>query len=602
MTEKILISLCLIILLGVGAEWLGWRFHFPALILFLIFGFIAGPVTGVINTDEIMGNLLMPVVSFSVAIILFEGGLSLRLSELASVAKAVRNLITIGVIVSWLIISAAAYFLIGLNIQISLLLGAILVVTGPTAIGPLLKHMQLIGRVGSIVKWEGIMIAPSGALLAVLVFEAVVLSREFDQATELIVLGFVKTILVGLIVGILGATLITILLKRNWIPEFLQNATSLMMVMCVYMGSNLIQTKSGLLSVVVMGIALANQKFANIKQIVKFKEDLRVLLIPSLFIILAARLDLGALSYINLNSILFFLVVLFIARPLSVLASVNNLGLNWKEVFFLSWLGPRGIVAAAVSSVFALNLEELGISQTEYIVPITFMVIIFSVAIVGMTAAPLAKYLKLSDPNPQGVVIAGAHEWARSIGLIFKEEEFRVMLIDSNRENITNAKLAGLNAIPANILSETLIDEIDLAGIGRLIALTPNDEVNSLAALHFSEVFGKNEVYQLPRENLKGNLKNVSKELQGLQLFGKDYNHFYINRRIYFGAGVKKTRLTKDFDFKAFKKYYGKEAVPMFLITESKKLLMFTSEKELSPKPGQTLISLVDPVNEEESK
>lgn len=596
-TENILISLALVILLGISAEWFGWRFHFPSLILFLIFGFLAGPVTGLVNTDFMLGKLLMPFVSFSVAIILFEGGLSLKLSELQVIGKAVRNLITIGVLVSWIIIAISAYFILSLSFELSLLLGAILVVTGPTAIGPLLRHMQLVGRIGGIVKWEGIMIAPIGALLAVLVFDIMPFFWKFEKATSQTIFSALKTIGIGLLIGIFAAVTLMFFLKRYWIPDFLQNAASLMLVLCSYAIADILQSKSGLLAVTVMGIVLANQKYVGIKHIVKFKEDLKGILIPCLFILLAARLKLSDLAYINLNSIFFIAALMFIARPLSVLISTYKTGLNWKEILFLSWLSPRGIVAASVSSIFALYLTENNYPQAEYVVPITFLVIISTVTIVSTFASPLAKYLQLSQPNPQGVLIIGAHQWARSIAKTLQEEGFQVLLVDTNRENITSAKLGGLQAYHGNILSETITDEIDLSGIGRIIALTFNDEVNTLATLHFSEIFSKNEIYQLAPEYSNAKEKDkVAKGLHGRILFGDEFTYNYINRRIFYGGVIKKTTLTKEFDFDAFKNLYGKSAVPLFLITENKKLNIFTMDKTLSPKPGQTLISLVEPL------
>jgi len=596
MSENILISLALIILLGIGGEWLGWRFQFPSLVLFLIIGFIAGPVTGFINTDAILGKLLMPIVSISVAIILFEGGLSLRIKELEHIGKTVRNLITTGVLVSWIIITLAAHYVLGLNFQIASILGAILVVTGPTAIGPLLRHMQLVGRIGSIVKWEGIMIAPVGALLAVLVFETITLYGEFQEATSQTIMGVIKTILIGSSIGTVSASFITLAFKKDWIPDYLQNTVALLMVILAYTGSDILQSNAGLLSVTVMGIVLANQKFASVTQLVKFKEDLRVLLIPSLFIMLAARLKVSDLSYFNKESLIFILIIMLIARPVSVLISTHGSPLNWKEKVFLCWLAPRGIVVAAVSSIFGLSLVEAGFKQAEYLVPITFLVIIITVMILGTGAAPLARYLKLSQSNPQGPLIVGAHTWARKLAQALQDEGFQVLLVDTNRENISNAKLSGLPAYNGNIISETIVDELDLSGIGKMLALTYNDEVNSLAILHFSQIFIKNEAYQLcPKNYEESQKKDVSKAFRGRILFGKNWDYTYLNRRIDSGALIKKTTLTKEFDFEAFKKYYGESAIPLFLIAETKKLFVFTKDKPLQPKLGQILISLVDP-------
>jgi NhaP-type Na+/H+ or K+/H+ antiporter len=303
MVEHILLSLASIIVLGIGAEWLAWRLRLPSILLLLIFGIVVGPVTGFLNPDALFGDLLLPVVSIAVAIILFEGGLNLRISELRQVGGVVRNLITIGVLVTWLIGAGAAHFLLGLNFALALLLGAILVVSGPTVIMPLLRHLRPSGQVGSILKWEGIVIDPIGAILAVLVFEAI-LAGGFREAAAVTVIGLLKTILIGGGIGMLGAMIMVLLLRRFWIPDFLHGAVSLTLVIAVFAGSNLLQTDSGLLAATVMGIYLANQRTVSVRHIVRFKENLRVLLISGLFILLAARLQvshLGLLRRIDVN-------------------------------------------------------------------------------------------------------------------------------------------------------------------------------------------------------------------------------------------------------------------------------------------------------------
>ena len=258
MSEELLISLAAILVLGIGAQWLAWRISLPAILLLLIFGFIAGPVTGLINPDELFGDLLLPLVSVSVGIILFEGGLSLKFSEVRQLTGVIRNLVTIGVLVSWILTSIISYFIFGLGLQISVLLGAVLVVTGPTVIIPLLRHVRPTGRVGSIIKWEGIIIDPIGAVLAVLVFY-VIISGGFQQATTVVLISIFKTLIVGAVLGLAGAKLVIVILKRHWVPDFLQNPVALMVVVFVFACSNLVQTESGLLSVTLMGIALANQ-------------------------------------------------------------------------------------------------------------------------------------------------------------------------------------------------------------------------------------------------------------------------------------------------------------------------------------------------------
>lgn len=602
MSEHLLVGLAAIIVLGIGAQWLAWRISLPAILLLLIFGFIAGPVTGLINPNQLFGNLLLPLVSVTVAIILFEGGLSLKFSEVREVTAVIRNLVTVGVLVSWVLTSLASYLIFGLGLQISILLGAVLVVTGPTVIIPLLRHVRPSGRVGSILKWEGIIIDPIGAVLAVLVFE-VIISVGLEKATTQVVVSIFKTLVIGTVLGLAGAKLVIVILKRHWVPDFLQNPVSLMIVVFVFVCSNVIQVESGLLSVTLMGIALANQKWVSLKHIVEFKENLRVLFISSLFIILASRLTIDELSYVlNFKGFIFLVLMILVVRPLSIFISTYFTDLNLKEKLFLSWMAPRGIVAAAVASVFALRLVEAGYEQAERIIDITFLVITGTVAIYGLTAFKVARRLGLAKPNPQGLLIVGAHIWARSIAKFLHENGFQVSLVDSNWANVSAARQEGLQAYYENILLEDISEDIELDGIGKLIALTRNDEVNSLAALHFIEDFGRSQVYQLPKLSKFSarSEESIPQHLRGRLLFGAEATFSYLDSKFASGASLKKTPLTDEFNYDSFQSLYGEKALPLFLIKESGELVVMALDNTPTPLPGQYLISLVDNGNENE--
>ena len=602
MSEHLLMGLAAIIVLGIGAQWLAWRISLPGILLLLIFGFIAGPVTGLIDPNELFGNLLLPLVSVTVAIILFEGGLSLKFSEVKEVTAVIRNLVTVGVLVSWVLTSLASYLIFGLGLQISILLGAILVVTGPTVIIPLLRHVRPSGRVGSIIKWEGIIIDPIGAVLAVLVFE-VIISGGLEKATAQVVLSIFKTLVIGTVLGLAEAKLVIVILKRHWVPDFLQNPVSLMIVVFVFVCSNVIQVESGLLSVTLMGIALANQKWVSLKHIVEFKENLRVLFISSLFIILASRLTIDELSYVlNFKGFIFLVLMILVVRPLSIFISTYFTDLNLKEKLFLSWMAPRGIVAAAVASVFALRLVEAGYEQAERIIDITFLVITGTVAIYGLTAFKVARRLGLAKPNPQGLLIVGAHIWARSIAKFLHENGFQVSLVDSNWANVSAARQEGLQAYYENILLEDISEDIELDGIGKLIALTRNDEVNSLAALHFIEDFGRSQVYQLPKLSKFSarSEESIPQHLRGRLLFGAEATFSYLDSKFASGALLKKTPLTDEFNYDSFQSLYGEKALPLFIIKESGELVVLALDNMPTPLPGQYLISLVDNGSEDE--
>ncbi len=598
MTEQLLIALASIITLGIAAEWLAWRIHLPSILMLLIFGFAAGPATGFLNPDEMLGPLLFPIISIAVAIILFEGGTSLRLRELREIGGIVRNLVTVGALLAWVLGAAAGYLLLGLNLALAALLGAVLVVTGPTVIIPLLRHVRPTPQVASTLKWEGILIDPIGAILAVLVYEAV-LAGSVGAATTVAILGLGKTIVVGAALAAVGAGLLVVLIDRQWVPDFLQSPLALMIVVTAFAVSNILQPESGLVTATLMGVALANQRTVDVRHIIEFKENLRVLLISSLFILLGARLQPADLSGIGLPEVGFLGALILVIRPAVVGLSALGSELGWRERVMIAGIAPRGIVAAAVSSVFALELVHAGYAGAERLVPLTFMVIIATVAIYGLTAAPAARLLKVSQPQPQGLLIIGAHPWARAIAEELKEAGVPVRLADTNYSNIAEARLAGLPIHYGSAITEAALDSIELDGIGRLLALTSNDDVNSLTALHFSEVFGGEHVYQLPPEHLSDDdpREVTSRRLRGRFVFHSEANYWNLTARFDAGADIKTTNLTETFDFQRFKELYD-DAIPLFTIDDDGRLAIFTVDDPLQPGPGQRLIAIVEPAGE----
>lgn len=592
--SSLLVPLAALVVLGIGAQWLAWRLRVPSILLLLISGFIAGPaVFGLVDPDKLLGDLLMPLVSISVALILYEGGLTLHFAELPSVASVVRNLCSLGAVVTWAVAAAAAWFFFGLDIRLAILLGAVLVVTGPTVIGPMLRHIRPAGATGPILKWEGIVIDPIGALLAVLVFEAILTGGSGRAATANVAASLLKTIFVGGGLGLIGAAILAILLRRYLVPDYLQNAVSLMLVVAAFAASNRVQPESGLLAVTVMGMALANQKLADVKHIVEFKENLRVLLISALFIILAARLELEDLQQVWLPGIGFVAVLVLAARPLSIYVSTLGSKLNGGERVFLACMAPRGIVAAAVSSVFALRLENNGLSDARLLVPITFIAVIGTVLIYGLTGPWVARRVGLSEPDPQGLLIVGASRWARELAALVQGKGFRVRLVDSNRDNINAARMAGLPVYSGSILAERAVSEIDLGGIGRLIAATANDWVNTLAAQRYRGILGSANCYQLPPRGETDEKKSAHRHLHGRWLFARNASFGELEKRVLRGATVKATPLSESFDFAAFRELYGADALPMFVLTAEGKLNVIPAESKLEPQAGQTLISLV---------
>jgi CPA1 family monovalent cation:H+ antiporter len=611
---KLLYYLAGVPLLGVAAQWLAWRLRLPSILLLLGFGVALGAVG--LNPDALLAEasgggseagpaILFPIVSLAVAVVLFEGGLTLRLSELKQAGRDVLRLCTLAVAVSWGLTAVLAHFVMELDWGVAALIGAILVVTGPTVIGPLLRHIQPERRVGSVAKWEGIVVDPIGAVLAVLVFE--VIMHGGRSSFPGMMLSLLMTAAVGCGVGLVTGVTLAELVRRYWIPDALQGAFFLATALGVFALSNLAQRESGLVTVTVLGVYLANQQQASIRHVVEFKEHLVVLIISCLFIVLGSRLEFQSLLALKLEGLGFLAAMILVVRPASVFLATIGSRLNWRERLFLALLAPRGIVAAAVTSVFALEIVRRAgsfperaelqalVPQAESLAPLTFLVIVGTVSVYGLTAGPLARRLKLAQPNPQGILFAGAERWIREVAQAIRQEGFAVLLVDTNYRNVSAARQAGIPAECASILSEHVQEELDLAGIGRLLALTPNDEVNTMAAREFAHQFGRANVYQLAAwDTGTGKRQSVGGSLRARPLFRSKLTHDELEQRVQSGAQIKKTKLTEEFTFDDFQARYGESAVVLFVIEDRKRLKIFTGEEERMPAGGQTVIALVE--------
>ena len=594
MTEEALVALAGILGLGIAAQWLAWRLALPSIVLLLLVGVMAGPVFGLLDPDALFGDLLRPLVSFSVAVILFEGGLSLRLRDLRGVGLVVRNLVTVGMLVTWLVGGLGAYLILGLDGYTAALLGAILVVTGPTVILPLLQQVRPTGPVAAVLRWEGIVIDPVGAVVAILTFE-VVLAGRFE-GPGVAVANLLGTLFAGASLGGLAAAIMLLLLRHFWIPDYLQSSVALAAVIVISAAADLIQSEAGLVAVTVMGVVLANQSITPLRHIIEFKGNLGVLLLGLLFIILSARLSLDDLLGVGFEGVLYLLLLIVVARPLAVLVSTWGSELNTRERIFLSMMAPRGIVAASVASVAALQLREEGRLGGDRLVSLTFLIIIGTVIFYGFAARPLARRLGLSAERTEGVLMVGAHDWAREMAGALLQAGVRVRLVDTNRADIRAARLEGLDATYGSILSESLAERMDLQEFGRLLAVTPNDEVNALACLHFIDVFGRASVYQLPAggiEPKKGVKEDLPIHLHGRTLFSEGATFRHLQQRFREGATLKVTNLTEEFDFDDFSRKHGGEATPLFVISESGAVQVASQMQPLAPKPGQKVISIV---------
>ena len=595
MHQSIIIGLAVIVALGISAQWLAWRLKVPSILLLLIFGFLAGPVTGFIHPDELFGELLFPFVSVSVAIILFEGGLSLKFSELRGVGGVVQLLVTLGALVTWGVISLAAYYILNLELLLAVLLGAVLVVTGPTVVIPLLRQVRPSSRVSSVLKWEGILIDPVGATLAVLVFEGIIEGGPGHQLTVVsIFTGIVVTLLIGTVIGTACGYLLMLFLKRNWIAPFLETAVAMMAVLVAFAISNELRAESGLMATTVMGIFLANQKKANVSHITAFKEELGILLLSVLFIVLAARVNLDALVEVIWQEVAFLIAIILVARPASVFISTLFSKVPRNEKIFMSAMAPRGIVAVAVASLFALELEDFGYASAEQLVNITFTVVVGTVLVYSLAARPLAKQLNLTQKHPEGTLIIGAHHWARQIALAIQQAGFDVWLVDTNSRHIANANSAGLTAIQDSIMADGVLDDLPLEKLGHSLAVTANSELNALSAVRFSEWLGFENVYQLPPVR-QGDSEAITDSLRGRILFSPEATFNHLENLYYRGAQVILLESNSAQMLKTYEES-GIFALVLMVIKQDGRLYISCANDPVQPEDGDKAIVFVESV------
>lgn len=612
MSGTVLINIVWVIALAIGSQWLGWRIRVPSILLLLVVGFLAGPVLRILPPEQLQGEWVFAFVSLAIGIVLFEGGLNLRLSELRGVGQAVFNLVTIGVAVTAILATIAAHYVLEMPWEIAVVLGAILTVTGPTVVLPLIRYVRPSGRVNAIAKWEGITIDPVGAIVAVLVLEAVIAMHEYGVnggtggmlttiLPSLEALLFTAAVSIG--VSLMGGVLMLFLLRRHLVPDYLQSSLALTVVILVFAISNMLHEESGLFSVTIMGVFLANQAYVNVRNITKFKEDLQSLLIGCLFILLSARLNFDALAYFDARAFIFLGILIIFIRPVAVALSSLRTGLNWKEQGFIAWLAPRGIVAAAVASLFSVRVEAVyGADAAGPLVPIVYMVIIGTVTVYGLTLQPVARVLGMADSNPQGILFLGAKAWVQRMAKAIQEQGIAVLLIDANERNIELAQNQKLPATVADALGEQVLDELDLSGIRRFMALTANDDTNSLAALRFKEVFGSGEVYQPAASPLRpeASLVRVPTHMRGRSLFGGEYTAYDLERRFEAGGEIRTFGITETGSYEALEAKYGHELILLFIVRGSN-LLIHAEEKELIPQLRDTVIMMLPPFHADES-
>ncbi|MDT0201324.1 cation:proton antiporter [Nocardioides sp. AE5] len=611
--------LAIVVVLAVVSQWAAWQVRLPSILILLLIGFGLGQV---IAPEDVLGrDVLFGGVTIAVGVILFEGALSLRLRHVRDLGKPVWRLCSVTVLVAWALITAAA-LLVGFAFEVALLVGAILVVTGPTVIAPILRSLRPTRRIASLLRWEGIVVDPIGAVLAVLVFTGVLAGGGGDAVGQ-IVLTLGATIVVAFGIALVLGWTLTQLMLRHAIPDFLHGVTFLAAAVGAMVGSNAVQSESGLLTVTVLGVYLGNQPRLHLEHVAEFSEHLQVLLVGILFIVLAGRISPSQLADVAVPALVFLALLVVVVRPVSIALGLWGTKVTSEEKRLLAFMAPRGIVAAAVTSIFALEFahaaesaaaaaqdasgeraqellatsEELSRLATEAgeMVPLVFIVIVCTVAIYGLGVGRLAERLGLASTTPQGIIFVGGQQWVVDAAKMLEEQGITTLLVSRDYAKLARARMAGLTTETANILSDYAVKDMDLAGMGSLIACTDSDEVNATAAREFAHVLGRAGVYQVRRteENdvRRDRRRQAAGHLSAQSVFLPSRTHEEMASLVASGMQVKRTRLTEEFDLDAFLAHYGEETVLMFTLRDGEVTVLHSGSKP--PRSGVTVVALV---------
>ena len=600
-----MLELAGIIILGILAQWVAWKFKIPAILPLILIGLLVGPIAAEFLSEDgtkwiepiwngkkglFPGDSLYYFVSLAISIVLFEGGLTLKRSEIKNVGPVITKLITLGSAITFFGAGIVAHYIFNLNWDLSFLFSGLIIVTGPTVITPILRNIPLKKDISTVLKWEGILIDPIGALVAVLVFEFISVGGG-SGFTKVALMEFGKILLFGTTFGFTFAHALAFSINKKLIPHYLLNVVSLSAVLLVFVLSEMFAHESGLLAVVVMGMVLGNGKLANLKELLYFKESLSILLISILFILLSANINIEDLMLLyTWKTAALFAIVVFIIRPLAVFASTRNSKLKLNEKLFISWVGPRGIVAAGIASLFGSKLLKQGVEGAEYITPLVFMIVLGTVLFNATTARMFAKMVGVFLKSSNAILIVGASSPARLIAKYLKENGKRVILIDANNDYIDQAVKSDLEAFRIDIYNEDLTDNIELNDVGYLIAMTSSEAVNKYVIDNLSASFGELGSYRLATSDEI----NVGNESLKNSFFTPKDDYINLSEAFRDNPKIYEVAITSEEEYKIMvsKLFNELKSVPLFVKKEEKLFLLPEFEKLEGSKDNCTLIYL----------
>ncbi|MBS1090675.1 sodium:proton antiporter [Gluconobacter sp. Dm-74] len=582
---------------GMLAQWVAWRFRLPAIVLLFSLGLIFGPGLGILHPSETMGWMFRPLVSLLVALVVFEGGMALDFRQLREAGEGVARLTMLALPINWVLGSLAAHYVAHLEWGTSMLFGAIVVVTGPTVVLPLLRSAKLQPRVAAFLRWEAIVNDPLGAILAAVVLQLMLLHADvhagvFFTHTLPDLLG---AIAVALSAGILPAYLIRYLFTRDLMPEILKTPMLISMALVIFSLCNLEMGGAGLMAVTIFGMALANLHIPGVTELRRMKESLVVLVVSVLFIMLTADLQRNVLAQLSIPIFALTVVVLFVVRPLGIFLSTLGTSMPWKEKLFVGWIAPRGIVAAAVAGEAGVSLKEAGYHSADLIMPAVFAVIAVTMILHGFSLGPIARRLKLTLSNDPAIAILGSSGWSINFASCLRKAGVPVLLVDNRSSALLPATRQDIPVLRAELLSQHGQESLEERPADYLIATTADGIYNGMVCGHLAPTMGRQRVYQIsPGVARLDFYHGLSRDARGKVLGEPAWNYTLFDTLFDQGWRFSATEATEE-----SASMFGNDEnrLDILVVRRDGGILIRSAEDndKAVPQPGDYMISMVPP-------
>ncbi|WP_417481151.1 cation:proton antiporter [Maricaulis sp.] len=587
---------------GVAAQWLAWRLRVPSIVLMMGAGLLLGPIAAVtlghplLTPDESFGDYLRPMIALAVAIILFEGGITLNFRELRGTTTAVRRMVILAFPLGWALATLALHFIGGLAWDLSAMIGALLTITGPTVVLPLLRQAKLPPRIASVLKWEGIVNDPIGALAAVFVFEAIHQTQlGHSVGSAALALGF--GIAIGALLGFVSGIVLSHAFRRGWVPEPMKAPLVLAAVLVCYALADALAAETGLVAVTVFGLVVANSRLASIEEMRRFKEGIASILVASVFVVLAASLTPAALASLGWQHFAAVAAIILVVRPVAVFLATLGSGLSLAEATFIGLIGPRGVVAAATAGHLSVSLLQSGREDAAVLAPLVFLAVFASVFGCGFAVAPLARSLGLSESGPERLLIVGANPWSLGLADALKKAEVPVTIADTSWRRLRSARLAGHEVYYGEVLSETADWRLEPSRFASLVAVTPNDAYNALVCIEYAPELGRSHVFQLsgfdgPVESARvdDDPSAIAFTARGRTLIRRGRGYDGLARDWWSGWRFKATRLTEEYTLEQCLEDAGEDADFVLARRPNGSISLLGNSSKIPDAPGTLLI------------